>query len=220
MLYAIERGYSCRVCRMHVEAASPKNHILYGWPRACPPPQAVVHELARERIDPTLEHAAQLLQPSRDQPVAQSTSSDGASIGGLSASHAALAASEWDQAEVSLWLVVAPTLRSLLARHTSLAARTATHASLVVPQLDEMLGLLRDFAAKPESEQETFVSTARSARQRRLVHFAAEAEGLLHGLAQHWWLGSRWQNGAIAARHHVIHVVCLLMHLIAHSSLC
>ena len=38
MLYAIERGYSCQVCRMHVEEATPKNHILYGWPAERPPP--------------------------------------------------------------------------------------------------------------------------------------------------------------------------------------
>ena len=48
------------------------------------------------------------------------------------------------------------------------------------PQLDEMFCLVRAFAAKLDSEQESLVITARSSRQRRLAHFAAEAEGLLH----------------------------------------
>ena len=51
MLYAIERGYSCQVCRMHVEEATPKNHILYGWPAERPPPPEVVRALSQERCD-------------------------------------------------------------------------------------------------------------------------------------------------------------------------
>ena len=57
MLYAIERGYSCQVCRMHVEEATPKNHILCGWPREAPPPDEVVRALSNARCEPPRERA-------------------------------------------------------------------------------------------------------------------------------------------------------------------
>ena len=62
-LWAEEQGYTCHVCRMVPEAASPKNHILCGWPSARPPPRDVAALLATEAVDGTLTDAAALLAP-------------------------------------------------------------------------------------------------------------------------------------------------------------
>lgn len=95
LLWAAERGYEARVCRMVPETASPKNHILYGWLASRPPPPGVRDALSAAVADGTLADAAALL---RVEPSGAAASGDAA--GEVRAS-AALAASEWEPAEVA-----------------------------------------------------------------------------------------------------------------------
>ncbi|KAL1502969.1 hypothetical protein AB1Y20_011040 [Prymnesium parvum] len=147
MLYAVERGYDCRVCRMHVEDASPKNHILFGWPRGQPPAEAVVSAMGHERADPTLASTTQLHQcVACDAEALAGVAGKAQSVlCGTGLLGTALATSEWSQTE-----------------------------------LDEMHSRLRRFKESAGAEGDHLVVSSSSSRQRRLVHWVAEFEGLLH----------------------------------------
>ena len=131
MLYAIGQGYVCHVCRMADVSASPKNHILLGWPSDRPPPPEVQISLSRLAHDPTLDLAplltggapplassrtASLTVPGAGPHAAAAGATDSASaaggsvggglVGGCLAAEsaqlsAALAASEWDPEELA-----------------------------------------------------------------------------------------------------------------------
>ena len=169
-LWASEQGYACHVCRMVPEAASPKNHILCGWPSAHPPPCDVVALLATEALDGTLTDAAALLTPTPTTAGAAGTART-AGAAGVAADDeaareermgAALAASEWEPAELA---EVEALVRAYAAGGTGAVGGAA--------------GDTAGGAAEP-TEQEPLVVTAPSSRRRRLVHYVAEAAGLAH----------------------------------------
>ena len=154
-LWAAEQSYACHVCRMVPEAASPKNHILCGWPRARPPPRDVAALLATEAVDGTLADAAVLL--TLTPTIAGAAGAAGAAADGEAAREeqmgAALAASEWEPEEIA---EVEALVRAYATGSTSGVA---------------------DGAVDPT---EPLVVKAPSSRRRRLVHYVAEAAGLAH----------------------------------------
>ena len=163
-LWAAEQGYACHVCRVVPEAASPKNHILCGWPSARPPPRDVVALLATEAVDGTLTDAAALLTPTTAGAAGTAGTAGAAGVAADDEAAreermgAALAASEWEPEERA---EVEALVRAYAAGGTGAAGGAAGDT------------------AEP-MEQEPLVVTAPSSRRRRLVHYVAEAAGLAH----------------------------------------
>jgi hypothetical protein len=156
VLWAEERGYAARVTRMHRLEASPKNEILYGWTRDRPPPAEAVEGLSRLADDATLAESARLgLDMGCGVCVDEDARADETTAARLGA---ALAASEWDEAELA---EVQATLQALAVGESVVLSASSARRRRLVHFAADALGLRHTTIAAVPGGERAKVSVAR-----------------------------------------------------------
>ena len=174
LLWARAAGYACELCCMSPAGTSPKHHILFGWPAASPPPPGIVQRLTRTLgiaggepngcdCGAMLARGAALLaacppcEAGANTPTTATTNHRPPSrFGGEGGSTASGGAS------------------------AALVASAQGHALAAGEFSETELAAARRVVEQAATAEGAAVPTGSSARQRRLVHWTAEAMGLEH----------------------------------------
>ena len=136
LLAAREGGQCVTLTRLHPPSASPKNHVLFGWPAAAPPPPEVVRRLAA--VADAADDADAALAQALGLGCAVCEAEDGEAAASRVTMDDALAASEWTADE----------LADCAARLAAFAADEAAGDELSVPAHSARLRRLVHYAAE------------------------------------------------------------------------